>query len=166
MPKGGGTELESVARDDTGAGHFRLPVDRRSSARPVFCTAPEEAVQALLEAMVRGDLQALGVLLTSPALETLARLVALRGREALSESLKRHGRPLLDCRLERLLELPDGGVECRMRLFRLEPGGQIRNCCWVVQVRLQDGTSWRISGLDRLPGGEEDAVDSPARLPP
>ena len=160
--------LKSVARDDTGAGHFRLPADRRSSSRPV-CTGPEEAVQSLLEAMVQGDVRALESLLTYPALEILARLVALRGREVLSESLKRHGRPLLDCRLERLLELPDGGVECRMRLFRLEPGGQIRSCCWVVQASLQDGkegTDWRISGLDRLPGGEEDAVDSSAGLPP
>ncbi len=116
--------------------------------------------------MVRGDLPALRALLTYPALETLNRLEALRGQDVLAESLMRHSRPLLDCRLERLLELPDGSTECRLRLFRLEPGGQIRSCLWVVQTRPLDEATWRISGLDRLPGAEEDAVDSSTCLPP
>ena len=65
--------------------------------------------------------------------------------------LKRNGRSILDCRVERLEELPSGTAECRLRLFRLLPGGQIDSCCWLVQLR-HEGKSWKIAGFDRLPG--------------
>ena len=160
-----------MATVDTGTGHFRLPADRRSAARPGPSLHdpddPEDpwpAVQALLEAIVLGDLDSLDALLTGTARGVLARLLVARGKAALSASLKARAGTLLDCRLERRLEIADGTVECRLRLFSLEPGGGIRSCCWVVQARLQGGT-WRISGLDRIPGAEAcEAVDSPRPL--
>ncbi|GEM_PF-5849811 len=162
-----------MASVDPEVGHFRLPADRRSTPRPGPFDAPDPIVQVLLEAIVRGDIDALYLLLTGSARGLLLHLVASRGREALSASLQRQSRTLLDCRLERRLEVVGGVIECRLRLFSLMPGGGVCSSCWVVQARLE-GREWRVSGLDRLPGGEEcgtdaagcEVVDSPVPLPP
>ena len=129
-----------MARVDTDAGHLRLPADRRSAPRPgPSWEGAGQAVLSLLDHVVQGDLEGLSGLLVGPASESLARLVSASGRAALSSSLRKTGRALLDCKLERLVDLPDGGAECRMRLFQLLPGGQIRSCCWVVQARQEAG---------------------------
>ena len=140
-----------MVRVDAVTGHIRLPADRRSTPRPgpFPSSEPEEAVQGVLEAVVRGDPEALAALLAGPALEILRRLSAVRGPRILSIALKRHARTLLDCRIERVLEIPDG-VECRLRLYGLKPGGQIASRCWVAQLR-REAAGWRVVAFDRLP---------------
>ena len=166
-PKG---SPEGESRPDTAAGgravELRLPADRRSAVR-AGPTDLESLILAFLDTAVRGDLDALSPLLEGEAREALRRLVRRHGKVRLSTSLKLKGRRICDCRTERTMELPDGSAECRLRLFVLERGGQIRSCYWLVQARQFSEGRWLVTGFDRLPGsGSLPSLDCARPSPP
>ena len=161
------------------AAEFRLPADRRLAARPGLPRGPlPGTLLRFVDAFSRGDVAALLPLLDDAAQDTLRRMAEPRGIPALSEALRRRGLAICDCRLERMLSLPDGTVECRLRLFRLRPGGQIRSYLWVAQARHSPELGWQITSFQILPretasgdlggdfGGEPGSLDSPGRVQP
>lgn len=103
----------------------------------------------LLAAVARGDLAALPPLLDEAALQRLNRLVGKHGAEAVAAFLRRRCRTLCDCRVERMMERSDGTAECRLRVFRLRPGGKITGCCWLVEAR-RSGDYWQVSSFDPI----------------
>ncbi len=103
----------------------------------------------LLAAVARGDLPALPPLLDEAARMRLDRLVGKHGAEAVAAFLKRRCRTLCDCRVERMVARADGVAECRLRIFRLLPHGQIASCCWLVEAR-RSGDYWQVSSFDPI----------------
>lgn len=145
-----------VAAADVDAGGLRLPDVQRQAARPGSHTCEAgEAVEKALEAILGGDLSRLEGMLGGQARDCLHRLSRRKGPDALSIVLRVRGRSVCHHLVERVIALPDGLVECRLRLFRLLPGGHIRSCLWVAQARPVH-RGWRIIAFDRLPCAQDE----------
>lgn len=136
---------------EPGAAELRLPATRYSDGRAGLFDdqGPAGTVELLIECLRRGDVGALPPLLSEDARGRLEALARERGPARLGEILRRRCRAICDARLERIIEREDDLVECRLRVFRLQPGGQIRICLWLVEARLVGGF-WRISSFDPL----------------
>ena len=174
-------DTETYSRPDTAAdgraADLRLPADRRSASRAGPSPAPEpetesvygveDLARAFLGSATRGDLDSLAALLIGDARESLRRLVRLHGRAKLVNALRMRGRLICECRTERTMELPDGTAECRLRLFVLEKGGQIRSCYWLVQAKVDSEGCWKVVCFDRLPAsGSRPHLDCSRHSPP
>ena len=162
-------EIRPDTAADDRAAELRLPADRRSTGRagPYSTESLETLVHAFLASATLGEIDALSGMLAGEARVALRRLVRRHGKVRLSTSMRLRGRLICDCRVERTMELPDGTAECRLRLFLLEKGGQIRSCYWVVQARQESEGLWKVVGFDRLPAsGTRPRLDCSRPSPP